>query len=152
MHASMPMPKDDWKEYLGPGEVDLERLDAVLREAADQSIDEVFVPCECRRLGSRRYPHVPVSLEGAQVILVDLTYGLALKNTTLKVFLESDYRNRIAAVKERHLARDPDQDFAFIQRVLEIEHGIIQGMKEAADPRRLPSVWTLRAGKFGPSV
>lgn len=29
--------------------------------------------------------------------------------------------------------RDPDQDFGFIRRVLEIEHRIIQGMKQKAD-------------------
>ncbi len=121
------------EEYLGPGEVDLERLDAVLGKAADRDTKEVFVPSDCRRLGSRRYPRVPVSLAGADVVLVDLTYGLTLENATLKVFLESDYRERITAVRERNLARDPDQDFTFIQTVLEIEHGIIQGMKEKAN-------------------
>ncbi len=121
------------EEYLGPGEVDLERLDAVLGKAADRDTKEVFVPSDCRRLGSRRYPRVPVSLAGADVVLVDLTYGLTLENATLKVFLESDYRERITAVRERNLARDPDQDFTFIQTVLEIEHGVIQGMKGKAD-------------------
>ncbi|MDO9515619.1 MAG: glycosyltransferase [Syntrophales bacterium] len=121
------------EQYVGPGEVDLERLDAILKEAADRDVGEVFVPSDCRRLGSRRYPRVPVSLTGADVVLVDLTYGLVLKNVTLKVFLESDYRERIAAVKKRNLSRDPDQDFAFVQKVLEIEHHIIQEMREAAD-------------------
>jgi len=121
------------EQYVGPGEVDLERLDAILKDAADRGIEEVFVPSDCRRLGSRRYSRVPVSLAGADVVLVDLTYGLALKNVTLKVFLESDYRERIAAVKKRNLSRDPDQDFTFIRRVLDIEHRIIQGMKEEAD-------------------
>jgi uridine kinase len=121
------------EEYVGPGEVDLERLDDVLKDAVDRGVGEVFVPSDCRRLGSRRYMRVPVSLAGADVVLVDLTYGLALKNVTLKVFLESDYRERIAAVKERNLARDPDQDFAFIRNVLEVEHRIIQEMKKEAD-------------------
>ncbi len=121
------------EEYLGPREVDLERLDAVLGEAASLDAGEVNVSCECRLLGSRRYSDAPISLHGAQVVLVDLTYGLALANVTLKVFLESDYRARIAALEKRNLARDPDQDFAFIRRVLEIEHGIIQSMREAAD-------------------
>ncbi len=121
------------EQYVGPGEVDLERLDAILKEAADRGVGEVFVPSDCRRLGSRHYPRVPVSLAGADVVLVDLTYGLALKHAGLKVFLESDYRKRIAAVKKRNLARDPGQDFAFVQKVLEIEHGIIQEMKGNAD-------------------
>jgi hypothetical protein len=52
---------------------------------------------------------------------------------TLKVFLESDFCERIAALGRRNLARDPDQDFTFIRKVLEIEHAVIQGMKETAD-------------------
>lgn len=120
-------------QYVGPGEVDLERLDSILGNATDRNVDEVFVPSDCRRLGSRRYDRVPVSLVGVDVVLVDLNYGLALKNTTMKIFLESDYRKRIAAMKERNLARDPDQDFDFILRVLEIEHAIIQGLREQAD-------------------
>ena len=121
------------EEYVGPGEVNLEQLDATLKDAADRAVDEVFVPSDCRWLESRRYLRVPISLAGADVVLVDLAYGLALKYVSLKIFLESDYQRRIAAVKERNLARDPDQDFAFIQRVLEIEHRIIQDMKKGAD-------------------
>jgi len=125
--------KGELKQYVGPGEVDLERLDSILGNAADRSVNEVFVPSDCRRLGSRRYECVPVALAGVDVVLVDLTYGLVLKNTTMKVFLESDYRKRIAAVKKRNLARDPDQDFDFILRVLEVEHHIIQGLRDQAD-------------------
>jgi len=86
--------------------VDLERLDFILGDAAVRDVDKVFVPSDCRRLGSRRYARVPVALAGVDVILVDLTYGLALKNATLKVFLESDYRKRTADVKKRNLARE----------------------------------------------
>ncbi|MBW2648377.1 MAG: hypothetical protein JRC53_00945, partial [Deltaproteobacteria bacterium] len=125
--------KGELKKYVGPGEVDLERLDSILENAADRGAKEVFVPSDCRQLGSRRYARVPVALTGVDVVLVDLTYGLALKSATLKVFLESDYRKRIAAVKKRNLARDPDQDFDFILRVLEIEHRIIQGFRDQAD-------------------
>jgi len=125
--------KGELQQYVGPGEVDLESLDSILGNAADRRVNEVFVPSDCRRLGSRRYARVPVALAGVDVILVDLTYSLTLKNATLKVFLESDYRKRIAAVKERNLARDPDQDFDFILKVLEIEHHIIQGLRGQAD-------------------
>ncbi|MEA2014737.1 MAG: glycosyltransferase [Thermodesulfobacteriota bacterium] len=125
--------KWELKEYVGPDEVDLDRLDSILGDAADREVNEVFVPSDCRRLGSRRYARVPVSLAGVDVVLVDLTYGLVLKNTTMKIFIESDYRKRTAAMKKRNLTRDPDQDFDFILRVLEIEHGIIQGLRDQAD-------------------
>ncbi|MEA1936043.1 MAG: glycosyltransferase [Thermodesulfobacteriota bacterium] len=119
--------------YLGPSEVNLEQLDSILGRAVKRKVKEVFVPSDCRRLGSRRYTDVPVDLAGVDVIFVDLTYSLLLKNAALKVFLESDYQGRIDEVKERNLGRDPDQDFQFILKVLEIEHRIIRELRKEAD-------------------
>jgi|GEM_PF-1014421 len=121
------------KEYLGPAEIDLRRLDSILNLATHLEDKKVFVPSDCRRLHSKRYKKVPVDLTDVDVILVDLTYSLLLKNVNLKVFLESDYRKRLNEVKERNIARDPEQDFSFILKVLEIEHDIIQKMKKKAN-------------------
>ncbi len=120
-------------KYLGPSEVDLERLDFLLGEAADRKTQTISVPSDCRSLGSRRYDDVPVDLNGVDVLFVDLTYSLLLENVTLKVFLESDYKARVDEIRERNLGRDPDQDFGFVLKVLEIEHGIIQKLKIQAD-------------------
>ncbi len=125
--------EDKLAQYIGPSEVDLEQLDSILNRAAKRKVTEVFVPSDCRRLGSRRYKDVPVDLTGIDVIFVDLTYSLLLKSTTVKVFLESDYQARIDDVRERNLARDPDQDFEFILKVLEIEHRIIQRLQKETD-------------------
>jgi glycosyltransferase involved in cell wall biosynthesis/uridine kinase len=119
--------------YLGPSEVDLEKLDTILKRAATRTVNELSVPSDCRRLGSRRYTDVPVDLGGIDAVFVDLTYSLLLKNVTLKVFLESDYAGRINEVRERNYDRDPDQDFEFIVKVLEIEHRIIQELRQEAD-------------------
>jgi len=119
-------------QYLGPSEVDLKQLDSILHRAVQRDVTEVFVPSDCRKLGSRRYRNVPVGLAGMEIIFVDLTYSLLLKNATLKIFLESDYGDRINEVKERNLSRDPDQDFGFILKVLEIEHRIIRKLKREA--------------------
>jgi len=120
-------------KYLGPSEVDLQQLDSILKSGRRKKIREVLVPSECRRLGSKRYADVPVDLTLTDVIFIDLTYSLLLENPTLKVFLESDYQGRIDEVRERNIARDPDQDFQFIMKVLEIEHHVIQGLKPDAD-------------------
>jgi glycosyltransferase involved in cell wall biosynthesis/uridine kinase len=119
--------------HLGPSEVDLQQLDSILKSGRKKNVREVLVPSECRRLASKRYTHVPVDLTLTDVIFIDLTYSLLLKNATLKVFLESDYQGRIDEVRERNIARDPDQDFQFIMKVLEIEHNIIQKLKPNAD-------------------
>ncbi|MBN2515267.1 MAG: glycosyltransferase [Deltaproteobacteria bacterium] len=120
-------------KYLGPSEVDLQQLDSILKSGRKRNVREVLVPSECRRLGSKRYADVPVDLSLTDVIFVDLTYSLLLENATLKVFLESDYQGRIEEIQERNIARDPDQDFQFIMKVLEIEHRIIQDLKQNAD-------------------
>lgn len=121
------------KEYLGPIEVDIEKLDSILYLAAQRRNKKVFVFSDCRRLQSRKYKNVPVDLCGIDVILVDLTYSLLLKNANLKVFLESDYKKRLKEIRDRNIARDPDQDFNFILKVLEIEHDIIQNLKKEAN-------------------
>jgi glycosyltransferase involved in cell wall biosynthesis/uridine kinase len=120
-------------DYLGPQEVDLARLESILRLAKQRENRQLFIPSDCRRLHSKRYEHVPVDLSGTDVILVDLTYSLLLEGADLKVFFESDYKRRLEEIRRRNLGRDPDQDFAFILKVLEIEHRIIQDLRGEAD-------------------
>jgi len=121
------------EEWVGPQEVDLGRLNGVLAEVKRREVKEVFIPSDCRRLGSRRYEGVPMDLRDVDVTLVDLTYGLLLEEATLKVFFSSSYEERIEEIRERNLLRDPEQDFEFVLKVLEIEHEVIQALKERAD-------------------
>ncbi len=120
-------------DYLGPQEVDLIRLESILRLAKQRENRQLFIPSDCRRLHSKRYEHVPVDLSGTDVIFVDLTYSLLLERADLKVFFESDYKKRLDEIRRRNLGRDPDQDFDFILKVLEIEHKIIQNLRKKAD-------------------
>jgi glycosyltransferase involved in cell wall biosynthesis len=121
------------EEAVGSHEVDLERLDRILGEARRRSSSLVQVPSDCRSIPGRRYRDVPVDLDGVDALFIDLTYGLLLDNVTCKVFLERTVLDQIDAVRERNLARDPEQDFGFIQRVLELEHEIIGPLVEQAD-------------------
>ncbi|MFV2081743.1 MAG: glycosyltransferase, partial [bacterium] len=120
-------------EYLGPGEVDFDRLESAVRLAAGRKISEILVPSDCRRLESRRYENVPMDLTGSDVIIVDLTYSLLLEDADIKAFFQSDFKKRLNEIRERNIARDPDQDFSFIEKVLTIEHEIIQGMQKEAN-------------------
>jgi mannosylfructose-phosphate synthase len=114
-------------DYLGPPtEVDIEALDRVLASAADLRNGEVHCPSDCRQLTGRRYERVPLDLSRCQVVLVDLTYAMLLDSPALRIFLESDYLERVASLERRHAARDPDQDLAFVMKVLAIEHQRIQ--------------------------
>jgi hypothetical protein len=51
---------------------------------------------------------------------------MLLTAPALRIFLESDYLERREYIRRRNTARDPDQDFSFILRVLAIEHEQIQ--------------------------
>ncbi len=122
------------ERYIGPPrEIDVAALDAVLAEAADPRTATVACPSDCRTLGARRYPRVPIELARCQIVLVDLTYAMLLATPALRVFLESDYLERIEYIRRRNTARDPDQDFGFILKVLAIEHAQIQRTAVRAD-------------------
>ena len=120
-------------EAIGPHEVDLERLDRIVAAVRDRDVATVCVPSDCRSLPGRRYPEVPIALHGVDVLFVDLTYSLLLDNVACKVFLERSSLDNIEHVRQRNLERDPDQDFDFIQRVLTLEHEIIDSLKQRAD-------------------
>jgi hypothetical protein len=109
-----------------PREIDLDGLDRALAAAADPRTRSIACPSDCRQLPGRRYPRVPLDLSRCQVLLVDLTYAMLLDSPALRVFLESNYLERREYIRRRNTARDPDQDFSFILRVLAVEHEQIQ--------------------------
>ena len=114
-------------DYIGPPhEIDLAALDGVLAQAADRQTQVLACPSDCRALPGRRYPRVPLDLSRCQVVLVDLTYAMLLDAADLRIFLESDLDERGEYILRRNAARDPDQDFAFISKVLAIEHAQIR--------------------------
>lgn len=120
-------------DRIGPGEVDLEQLDRILCIAESRQTDRVSIPSDCRAIPGRRYTDVPVDLAGIDAIFIDLTYSLLLEHAACKIFLQRSVLEQIDQVRQRNLERDPDQDFGFIQRVLEIEHEVIAPLQQHAD-------------------
>ncbi|HWU86406.1 MAG TPA: hypothetical protein VN253_04000, partial [Kofleriaceae bacterium] len=114
-------------DYIGPPrEIDLAALDHALAEASDPRTTAILCPSDSRSLLGRRYARVPLDLSQRQVVFVDLTYSMLLDTPALRIFLESDYMQRRESIRRRNTARDPDQDFSFILKVLAIEHEQIQ--------------------------
>jgi uridine kinase len=114
-------------DYIGPPqEIDLDALDRVLARASDPRTSQVFCPSDCRRLPGRRYGRVPLDLARCQVVLVDLTCAMMLESPAVRIFLESDHLAREEEIRRRNAARDPDQDLAFVMKVLAIEHELIR--------------------------
>src|SRR6185295_18872475 len=86
----------------------------------------IVCPSDCRAIPGVRYPRVPLDLSRCQIVLVDLTYAMLLGVPDLRIFLESDHEQRCEYIRQRNAARDPDQDFSFVAKVLAIEHEQIQ--------------------------
>ncbi|HEY0988809.1 MAG TPA: hypothetical protein VGD80_17200, partial [Kofleriaceae bacterium] len=138
-------------EYIGPPhEIDLEALDGALELASDPGTAAIACPSDCRALPGRRYPRVPLDLSRCQVVLVDLTYAMLLGVPALRIFLESDFAERCEYILRRNAARDPDQDFGFIRKVLAIEHAQIRPTAALADLRVDPTGAVRAAGRAAP--
>ena len=76
-----------------------------------------------------RAEEIDVALEGVKVVIAEGTYTTALEEADVRVFIDRDFRATLEARKRRNREQfDP-----FIEKVLEIEHRIIQGQRERAD-------------------
>jgi len=70
-----------------------------------------------------------VNLEGIKVAIVEGTYTTSLKNVHQRIFIDRTYIDTMEARKLRNREEQDD----FLERILEIEHGIISLHKPRAD-------------------
>ena len=113
--------------WVGMGEVKLDLLDEHLvafksREA--ETVTKPLVYFEENRVGEETVAGGPYD-----AVIAEGTYTSALKNVDVRVFINRNYRQ----TKKSRLARGRDPDVAFLEQVLEIEHGIISQHKARAD-------------------
>ena len=112
--------------HVGLSEVRLDLLDRNLEDivAGKSQIAKPLVIFEEDRITGETVP-----LEGVEAVIVDGTYTTILKNVHRRVFIDRTYVDTRKTRKRR--ARET-QD-AFLERVLEIEHGIISSHRSRAD-------------------
>ncbi len=113
-------------DWVGPQEVRLDLLDANLKSLVDgaEAIVKPLVFYNEDRIGEER-----LSAEGVKVVIAEGTYASLLRNVDVRVFIDRTFKDTQGARTER--ARET-QD-AFLDRVLEIEHGIISRHRDHAD-------------------
>ncbi|HSQ36965.1 MAG TPA: zeta toxin family protein [Acidimicrobiia bacterium] len=112
--------------WVGPTEVRLDLLDEHLQAARDGR-DHLVKP-----LVIYEEDHIDeetVDLAGARVVIAEGTYTSLLANVDRRVFIA---RHRLETLEHRR-KRGREQLDPFIERVLEIEHGIIAPHRELAD-------------------
>lgn len=114
-------------DWVGPGEVRLDRMDADLdafRARADGHAKPLV------RYAEDRVDEERVDLSGYDVAIAEGTYT-SLLNADIRVFIDRDWQQTRAHREKRR--RDASELDPFIDRVLEIEHEIISSHKPRAD-------------------
>jgi uridine kinase len=113
--------------WVGMGEVRLDLLDehlARIKARRGEPFSKPLVYFEENRVGEES-----VAAAVFDVVVAEGTYTSALENADVRVFIDRNYRQ----TKKSRLARGRDPDVAFLEQVLEIEHGIISAHKARAD-------------------
>ena len=113
-------------DWVGKSEVRLDLLDQNLKDTiAGQSVmTKPLVIFDEDRITEEK-----VNLEGIKVVIVEGTYTATLKNTHQHIFIDRSYIDTLEIRRQR--ARESQDEF--LEKVLKIEHGIIQSQKTRAD-------------------
>jgi len=113
-------------DLVGPREVKLDYLDAHLRAFKEGAAD-IYKPVAVYQ--EARFEHEVMPLAGLRVLIAEGTYCTLLEFADTKVFIDRDYRDTLAD----RAARGRDVMDAFTEKILEIEHGIVQEHRARAD-------------------
>ena len=113
-------------DWVGMGEVRLDLLDAHLDalRSGETELTKPLVDYDANEITQET-----IHVADAEIVIVEGTYTTALENVDCRVFIDRTYRQTVATRRRR--ARD-DQD-AFLEQVLEIEHQVISAQMERAD-------------------
>ncbi|MBM3131783.1 MAG: hypothetical protein FJZ95_01960 [Chloroflexi bacterium] len=111
---------------VGMGEVQLALLDQHLGEIKEGK-KEITMPRMI--FDENRADEETMDIDGVQAVIVEGTYTTTLRNLDLRVFIDRTY---LQTRNARRLRARETQD-EFLERVLEIEHGIISRHKASAD-------------------
>ena len=111
--------------HVGLSEVRLDLIDRNLKDAITGQSD-IVKPLVI--FDEDRITEETVNLEGIKVVLVEGTYTTTLKNAHQHIFIDRNYVDTLEARRKR--AREAQDEF--LEKVLKIEHGIIQSQKTQA--------------------
>lgn len=114
--------------WVGPQEVKLDLLDEHMRAFIDgaEQIEKPEVVYEDDLVDSE-----VLDTNGARVVIAEGTYTTLIPSATHHAFIDRNYTQTRKHREKRN--RDASELDAFIDRVLEIEHGIISAHKAKAD-------------------
>lgn len=111
---------------VGMSEVRLELLNEHLK-AAQEGKGNITKPLVIYK--ENRITEETVNLRDVQVVIAEGTYTTTLTCANTRVFIDRTYRE----TKKARLERAREEDDPYLERILEIEHGIISAQKKNAD-------------------
>jgi len=112
--------------HVGLTEVRLGLLDQNLKDVIDGK-DEIVKPLVI--FDADRITEETVDLRGIKVVIVEGTYTATLKNVWQHVFINRTYID----TREIRQRRGREKQDAFLEEILEIEHGILSSQEVQAD-------------------
>ena len=112
--------------HVGLTEVRLGLLDQNLKDVIDGK-DEIVKPLVI--FDADRITEETLDLRGIKVVIVEGTYTTILKNARQHVFIDRTYID----TRETRQRRGREMQDAFLEEILEIEHGIISSQEIHAD-------------------
>ncbi|MFC1932634.1 hypothetical protein ACFLXU_03260 [Chloroflexota bacterium] len=112
--------------HVGLTEVRLGLLDQNLKDVIDGK-DKIVKPLVI--FDADRITEETVDLRGIKVVIVEGTYTATLKNARQHVFIDRTYID----TRETRQRRSREKQDAFLEEILEIEHGIISSQEVQAD-------------------
>ena len=112
--------------HVGLTEVRLGLLDQNLKDVIDGK-DEIVKPLVI--FDADRITEETVDLRGIKVVIVEGTYTTILKNARQHVFIDRTYID----TRETRQRRGREKQDAFLEEILEIEHGIMSSQEVQAD-------------------
>ena len=112
--------------WVGPGEVDLERLDRDLARIAGgaRAIVKPLVDHAGNAVAQEA-----VDVADLRLALVEGTYAGMLRNVDVRIFIDRTYHDTRGARRAR--GREAQDDW--LESVLAIEHGVVRGHRDRAD-------------------
>ena len=112
--------------HVGLTEVRLGLLDQNLKDVIDGK-DEIVKPLVI--FDADRITEETLDLRGIKVVIVEGTYTTILKNARQHVFIDRTYID----TRETRQRRGREKQDAFLEEILEIEHGILSSQEVQAD-------------------
>lgn len=113
-------------DNVGLQEVQLDLIEQNIKEFKD---GKLFIEKPLIHYQDNSIAQEIIDIEDIQVLIIEGTYILSINEFDFSIFIDRNYKDTY----ENRMGRNRDEQSDFVEKVLDIEHHIIQQFKEKAD-------------------